>query len=412
MSFKRAFSLLSILVLTAFILSIQCFAEASAREEKPKFSSDLSLVERSYDDESMLYWYTFPDGAKFYSSERLTDAENLVSVLLVGSEEDDISIFVNTGSGFLEQTEEYFLTEDGSYEVTVSHELRSGSGSVQARFGAVIGEQAAAPEKQVISGRFELVNIDGNNFKHSFINGSELITNVLDGETVSYIAKLSVPESVVCTVTRDGNLFSMPTSGLITEDGSYTMEFSCFDNDGNMEKRFFSFNLFTKPTNRLGIYQPPRGYELTAVTLNGQSIPLAEKNHVVLNGEGKYYIEYTDGSITRGVSLSRDTVPPVLYFNGTSDIVFNDQVTVSSDTECTLRVTKNGQIIGNASELHGAGIYRITATDEAGNTTSVRLEIKSVSAINPLDIIIIFAALIVAAVVYYIIQKNRRITVR
>ena len=116
--------------------------------------------------------------------------------------------------------------------------------------------------------------------------------------------------------------------------------------------------------------------------------------------------------MTRGVLLSRDTVPPVLYFNGTSDIVFTEQVVVTSDTDCTLRVTKNGQIVGNVSELHGSGLYRITATDEAGNITFVRLEIKSVSAINPLDIITIFAALIIAAVVYYIIQKNRRITVR
>ena len=139
---------------------------------------------------------------------------------------------------------------------------------------------------------------------------------------------------------------------------------------------------------------------------------MADKFHVVLNGEGNYFIEYTDGSISRGVFLSRDTVPPVLYFTGTSDIVFREQVIVSSDTDCTLRVTKNGQIVGNVSELHGSGIYRITATDKAGNITSVRLEIKSVSAINPLDIIIIFTALIAAAVVYFIIQKNRRITVR
>ena len=96
MSFKRAFSALSILILAAFSLNMHCFAETSesAPEEKPSFSSDLSLVERSYDDEAMLYRYTFPDEAQFYSSERLTDAENPVSVLLVGSEDDDVSILV------------------------------------------------------------------------------------------------------------------------------------------------------------------------------------------------------------------------------------------------------------------------------------------------------------------------------
>ena len=102
----------------------------------------------------------------------------------------------------------------------------------------------------------------------------------------------------------------------------------------------------------------------------------------------------------------------MLYFNGTTDIVFSEKITVTTDTECTIRVTKNGQVLGSSNELLGAGIYRVTATDTAGNITSARVEIKAVSAINPLDIIIIVVALAVAALVFFFIQKNRRITVR
>lgn len=412
MSFKKAFSALVIAVLSAFSLSFECFAESSVQEEKPSFSSDMSPVLRSYDEDSMMFYYTFSDGAVFYSSENLTDGENFASVLLVGSEEDDIIILANGANGPLEQSNEYFLTEKCAYEVTVSHILRTSGEPVQARFSVKIGEQPAEAEEKMITGRVSLESVDGENFRHTFINGTEFVTNVLDGETVSFIPKLSVPESAICSMTRDGNVFSMPSSGLITEDGAYKMEISCFNDEGKMEKRSFSFNLFTKATNRLGIYQPPYGFELTSVKLNGENMPLEDKSFTVLNGEGEFSLEYTNGEFSRNVKLLRDTTPPVLYFNGTTDIVFNEKIVVTSDTECTFRMTKNGQIMNSTTELLGAGIYRITATDKAGNVTTARVEIKAVSAINPLDFIIIFGVLLIGGLTYYFIQKNRKMTVR
>ena len=412
MSFKKAFSALVFSVLTAFLLGFECFAESSSQDEEPGFSSDMSPVTRSYDEESMMFFYTFSDGASFYASENVTDGENSASVLLVGSEEDDILILVNGANGSLEQSNEYFITEIGAYEVTISHILRDGSEPVQARFAVEIGEQPAETEEKMITGRVVLESIDGESFRHTFINGTEFVTNVLDGETVSFIPKLSIPDSAICSMTRDGNVFSMPSSGLITEDGAYKMEISCFNDEGKMEKRFFSFNLFTSATNRLGILQPPYGFELSEVKLNGESVPLENKNFTVLNGEGDFSVKYTNGELTRSVILSRDTTPPVLYFNGTTDVVFSERITLTSDTECTFRVTKNGQILGNVTELLGAGIYRITAADKAGNITSARVEIKAISAINPLDFIIIFGVLLIGGLVYFFIQKNRKMTVR
>lgn len=413
MSFKKAVTALAVLVLTVFCPLLECFAESGDENaEKPGFSGDLSLVTRSYDEENMMYLYTFPDGAVFYSSEVLSGSGNSAAVFLVGSEEEDVSILVNGGEGFLDPQSEYLFSENGSYEVTVSHALRNGSGSVQARFAVDIGEQPETAGQTEITGRVQLESIDGESFRHTFINGSELVTNVLDGETVGFMPKLTIPEALICSATRDGQVFAVPSSGLITEDGAYNMEFTCYDGDRGMERRTFSFNLFTKPTNRLGIYQPPYGYEISGVKHDGETVPALSGNYTLLDCDGEYSLEYTNGDVTRMVRLTRDTTPPVLYFNGTTDIVFSEKITVTTDTECTIRVTKNGQVLGSSNELLGAGIYRVTATDTAGNITSARVEIKAVSAINPLDIIIIVIALAVAALVFFFIQKNRRITVR
>lgn len=408
MSFNKAFSAGFFALLTAVLLCVCGFADEidSSAESAPSASGDLSQVSRSYNEESMMYVYTFSDGADFYASELLSETGNTAAALLVGSENADVSILVRGSEGVLEQSNEYFLTTEGSFEVYVSH------GDAEVRFGVTIGEKAENPEEKMITGRVSLENIDGATFKHKFEDGSEFVTNVLDGETVNYIPKLVVPENAICSVTKDGSLFSMPASGLITEDGAYNIEISCVDGTGKIEKRYFSFSLFTKATNRLGIFQPPRGFELTSVKLNGEEIALSDKSCSVLDGEGDYSIEYTNGEVTKSVDFTRDTVPPVVYMNGTTNVVFTENVFLTANTECTFRVTKNGQIIGNVTELSGAGIYRISAADTAGNITSLRVEIKAVSAINPLDIIIIAAILIAAALGYFFFQKNRKMTVR
>lgn len=415
MSFKRFFPVIALAVTLIISTGGQASAEEGTAEqdEAHSFSTDLSLVQSSYDEESMIYYYAFPDGAAFYSSQKLTEGDNYSDVFLVGTEEDDISILVYGGGTFLEQSREYFLTDKQTYEVTVSHTVREGGGSVQARFSAVVGEEPEGSAETVsITGRVELEAADGDNFRHHFMDGSELITNVLDGETVSFMPKLSIPEDIICTMKRDGNLVSVPSSGLITEDGAYCLEFTCYNGDNAIEKRTLSFSVFSVPTNRLGIYQPPYGFELSSVSLNGEAVPVADRNYILLNGEGEYNIEYENGSVVRSASLVRDTVPPVLYFNDTTDIVFTEKVIISADTPCTYRVLKNGQVLGNITELMGSGVYRVVATDDAGNETSARVEIKAVSAINPLDIVIICGALAIAAGIYFFVQKNKRMRVR
>ena len=416
MSFKKAFSASIAALLTAVLLSVCGFAESAESVESVEsvenaesvesVESDLSQVSRSYNEETMMYVYTFSDGADFYASEMLHESENKSSALLVGSENESVLIAVKGGEGVLDSSNEYFLTEKGLYEVSISH------GSAEVRFSVTIGEKTEAAEEKMVTGRVSLENIDGTSFKHTFMDGSEFVTHVLDGETVNYTPKLVVPENAICSVTRDGNLFSMPASGLITEDGSYNVEISCVDSKGKIEKRFFSFSLFAKPTNRLGIFQPPRGFELKSVKLNGEEIALSDKSYTVLDGEGEYIAEYTNGAVTKSVCFTRDATPPVVYLNDTTDVVFKENVFLTSNEDCTFRVTKNGQVLGSVTELSGAGVYRISAVDMAGNIASLRVEIKAVSAINPIDIIIIAAILVAAAFGYFFFQKNRKMTVR
>lgn len=420
MRFKRIAAAVAFAVCAAFALTGVVFAEntqeptsTASDTEQGAFSGDLSALLHGYSEDMMMEQYAFPDGAAFYSSEELSEEENVLSMLALVTNDDDVSIIVTRNGETLSEQTEYLIGDSGSYRVTVSHAMRNGAGTVEARFEADIkNSSSSSSDREVIEGRVSLELAENGDFCHTFFEGSVLTSDVLDGETVDFFPMFEIPDSVVCSLYKDGKSYPMPSSGILTEDGAYNAEFSCVDDEGNMEKRFMAFSVFKKPTNRLGIYQPPMVFEITGVKLNGRVLSVENADYFMLDDEGEYHIEYSNGAVTRSATFVRDTMPPVLYFNGTTDVVFKDRIIVSSSEDCTYSVKQNGQLIGGAPELNGAGTYRVTAADSAGNVTEVRVEILAVSAINPLDFAIIFGVLILAAALYFVIQKNTRIKVR
>lgn len=385
---------------------------SSQETEQDEKNSDLSALLHGYSEDMMMEQYSFRDGATFYCSAELSEEENNLSMLALVTNDEDVSIKVCCNGELLPEKKEYLFGDKGTYQITVSHVMRNGAGTAVARFGAEISKTPAEPDREVTEGRVSLELTEDGDFRHEFFEGSELFVNVLDGETVNFLPKFDIPESVACSLYRDGKYYPVPSSGILTEDGVYSAEFSCTDDEGNVEKRFMTFSIFMNPTKRLGIFQPPTDFEITSVKLNGNALAVENTNFFKLDGQGEYHIEYSNGEIFRTTELVRDTMPPVLYFNGTSEVVFKDRITVTSSEDCTYSIRQNGQLVGNSPELHGAGTYRVTATDSAGNVTEIRVEILPVSAINPFDFVIIFGVLILAAVIYFIIQKNTRIKVR
>lgn len=385
--------------------------EASQETEFETKSGDLSALSHRYNEDAMMEQYSFSDGASFYCSSALSENENMIPMLALATDDEDVFITVTGGESLPEQNE-YILGDAGTYTVSVVHELRDGSGTAKARFTAEITDAPVETDRVVIEGRISLAQNDDGGFCHKFLDGSVLTADVLDGETISYFPKFDIPDSLMCMLYKDGKAYPVPTSGILTEDGIYNVEFSCADDEGNTEIRYMMFSVFVNPTNRLGIFQPPYGFEITEVTLNDTVLPVENPAFLRFEGQGTYTIEYSNGIVSRSTELVRDTMPPVLYFNGTSDVVFDDRVTVSSNEECTYSVKQNGSLVGNSPQLNGAGTYRVYATDSAGNVTEARVEIRAVSAINPLDFVLVLGALLLAAVIYFIIQKNTRIKVR
>ncbi len=365
-----------------------------------------------FDEENGMYRYSFSEESEFWTSELLSDTGIITSVFWIGTESPDVAIAATKNGEPFDMSDAPVLSEMGSYVIEVTY---SPAESGERR---LVYEVEIAPPEEVVSGetatsiygRLETAN-DGDGYSYSFGDAGKVWTNVLDGETVSTPAKLLIDEYLYCTVKRDGSMYPLPQNGVINEDGAYSVTVTASHSDGTLETRVLAFNVYINATNRLGIYQPPLGFCIENVLLDGEKYPFND-SYCYFSEDGEYSVTYSNGENTQTVLLVRDTTAPVLYFNGSSDIVFDTDVTITADTPCTITVQKNGMPESSDTTLSGNGIYRVTAADQAGNTSSIRIEIRSASMSEALVIAVILSGIVIAALIYYIVQKNKRPVVR
>ena len=406
---------LSLLLTAALCLSCPATAFAVNSEEMVADSTVVSATEELigvFDEETGMYRYAFDDDSEFWTSELLTVKGIVTSAFWIATEAADVEIIVTKNGEPVDMNEEPVLSETGSYVVEIAHIPADGERTVS------VYDVEIKPSDEVVSGdaaasivgRLEVTH-DGEGYSYLFGEVGSVWTNVLDGETISEPAKLLIDDVLYCTVRRDGVTYPLSHNGVISDDGAYSVIITASHSDGSIETRYFAFNVYTNASNRLGIYHPPFGYAIESVLFEGSPYPFT-KDYCRFEQDGGYSVTYGNGTDSLTVLLERDTTPPVLYFNGGSDIIFDDDVTVTADSPCTITVQRNGMPEGTDTTLTDSGIYRITAVDKAGNTTSARIEIVRPSTTEPLAVAVVTAGIVIAAVIYYIILKNKRPVVR
>ncbi len=394
----------------AALLAAAVYNLPAAAETAEVFSAaaqEQAAVSISYNTETGMYLHTFADGCCFIASEELRGGGNIASALWLASE-DDVEIRVTLDGIPFAYSPSTVLDEAGLYTIQVYHP-HADSESVSYTVEIAPPEEIQQNQPESITGRLELLP-DGGGFSYSFGEMGSVSSNILDGETVGYPARVTVSDDLYCTVTRDGAVYSLPQNGIISENGSYSMEITSYAADGSVETRLFGFNICIGASNRLGVYHPPFGYSILSVALGGE--PQQHSGDMFrFTQDGEYVISCSNGETERTVTLLRDTAAPLLYFNGGSNMVFDEEVSVTTDSPCKVTVEKNGMAV-SGTLLKGTGIYRVTAVDEAGNYISSRIEIQAVSAFNPMNFALIFGGVVIAAVVYFIFVKCSKLVVR
>lgn len=360
-----------------------------------------------YDVETGFYRYRVGVDREIWCSALLYSGGVEVNSLWIGTEAEDIDITVTGSSGVINLEQTIVITEVGTYAVDICYSPESGSGASWRYIINVVAETETAPD---ITGRLDTVP-DGGERCYSFGTLGSVRTNVLDGETVSFPVKLLADDNISCTVTRDGSSYALPADGIIEENGAYDVKLAAVYSDGSIETRSFCFSVYMGATNRVGIYVPPRGCVITKVTLDGEDYPFTAQS-CRFTDDGAYSVSYEGQDLNRTVTLIRDAVPPVLYFNGTCALEFDEIVEITCDSECDIVMQKQGFSFEGSGLIQSSGIYIITATDIAGNKAVYRVVVRLRDFDGLLLSAVIIAALAVAGVVYVVVMKKRGIKIR
>ncbi len=197
--------------------------------------------------------------------------------------------------------------------------------------------------------------------------------------------------------------FSEEDMGDASADSSYF---------GIADVAVYSFTVINGPQNMLGYINPPFGYEISSVMLEGQrqtvdnSFYRAEKDgnyRILFKGSQSGLPDYT-------LNFTRDTMPPRLSFEGVEKggIAIN-RFRIKKDSEDTsVEIYKGGVPMENSpEEIDEDGLYRIVAYDNAGNAGAYIINLKRSIALSLLWLIPIIIAGAAAVWLYSsYIRKN------
>ena len=342
-----------------------------------------------YDSETQLYRYEFENGEKLFATAPLS-AKNAVPYMWLSWSENVEAVVLLNGEdvGF---TNGDMLTESGNYSVYAV----SDSETKQFNFAIQSGVT-------VTDSRFEGKITDG------LFLADGITSNVLDGETITFPAEITADSDYICTVIKNGSAETMSGKLYFAEDGTYNITFTDVTS-GRICR--LSFVIMQKTSSKAELFTAPKGFEITSASLDGEEIPKGET--LVLDRDGEYTITYSSGEITRTMSFTRDTKAPKLYFNGTQNITFGEPVKITADGDYRYEILKDGFVYDMYDNtLSASGIYRVNATDNAGNSVTRRVIIEAKSGIAPMGIIISCAAVLAIIVGYFIYHKTHPLRVK
>ena len=197
----------------------------------------------------------------------------------------------------------------------------------------------------------------------------------------------------------------------ITQDGVYTAITLGGDT-------VFWFRIITAPVNDLSAYPAPSGFYLQEVSSNHRTETMLNSDLYEVEEDGIYRFSLADketGELFRVVTVTLDTTPPTLTFDGWEEGEVRTMAPVRyfpDELDAIVTVTKDGQSFFSAQDtLEEAGRYIITVTDLAGNETVYSFRLTAGMNISAIWVIIIFV-LLLAALAVFLIRNRRKARVR
>lgn len=249
-------------------------------------------------------------------------------------------------------------------------------------------------------GRTQVYDSSGGRYEVTFGNGRTLSSNVPEGYMGPGTVELLVSEGEG-SLYRNDELLEYAESMSIKDPGYYRL-----DIDGQM----WSF-VIASAVGSTDYYMAPEGMRFTGAYFEGEPKELPPGKYLPMREDGQYQITMTgkEGEVLE-VVLRKDTTPPQFTVNvkgGTAQLQYE-----SDDIESVI-LERNGQIQEGFAgyTIDSPGSYRLTAVDEAGNTSSAEFSLKY--QVNMYGIVaVVLVILLIAGGVVFVIHVKRTVRVR
>jgi len=237
--------------------------------------------------------------------------------------------------------------------------------------------------------------------------GVEIGANVADGMVTKERVVIVVPDGVVTTLYKDGNVVEKPALSALSEPGGYVLRIG----NGSENEDLLSFTIVSTTTGSLNYYSMPESFYVTSVTRDGQDVS-GPITRVELLTEGEYSIEYgcPKAGLSYTLSLTVDHTPPELTFTGVDERGrARGPVTFSGlEKGETVTCLKDGsEYTPRRSTLSEVGKYVLTVTDMAGNSNTYYVTILLYLNAQSVVFFALFIAIIAALVAYLQISRRR-----
>ena len=148
------------------------------------------------------------------------------------------------------------------------------------------------------------------------------------------------------------------------------------------------------------------------VVLDDAVQTLALRDSIDMRKEGKYQITYRCAAtaIDYNLNLTVDHTPPQIVLEGVANGVASNPVKIQGiSSGDSVSLYREGQKIPVPEEdtLKSPGKYRLSVTDDAGNTTTVEFEIQFYLNMQGLIFTLLVVGVIIATAVYMYTSKKR-----
>ena len=438
--FANLFILLTVLLSLAFCpLNAQAAVDGYILEE----------LTEMYSAQEMKFLQWFSDG--YYFKTSVPNGQDTPGVVNAEIPEG-LEWSLEYNGVYMEYSSGDYLFEPGEYRLTVFS-----PGGICGVFAFTI----TAPEIPAdITQRAQTVVLaheyTGGEYVFTFENGRGFSSNIPNGAITDESVTLSVDDAMIYIIIRDGVMLSNEPGEVFDEDGYYfariispmvieAPDLSRFtdtapgfnDSDADMDElarqaesylfdesyltslepgsvyqASFSFQIITRPTRDVPVFNVPVGFEIGGILLDGGEVTPSGVYSHRFTRDGKYTITLKDTAsgapdYVCGLTVLRS--PPAVKLEGvTKGYTASGPVKVSAPDGVTLTVLRNNAQTVLLDTYTNRGRYHITAEDAAGNTSVVEFEIAFSL---PRNLVLGGILILLAAGIGYIIYSKRSMVV-